>query len=40
MIGRLRTNTVEKRNLGYIQQCIVNLFAISEDQLVEVIVED
>lgn len=40
ILGRLAINTIEKRNLGYIQQCIANMFSLSEDELVEVMVED
>ena len=40
ILGRLAINTIEKRNPGYIQQCIASMFALSEDELVEVSIED
>ena len=40
ILGRLAINTIEKRNPGYIQQCIAKVFAIPEDELVEVEIID
>ena len=36
ILGRLAINTIEKRNPGYIQQCIAKVFSIPEDMLVEI----
>lgn len=40
ILGMLAINTIEKRNPGYIQQCITKVFAIPEDKLVEVEIID
>lgn len=33
ILGRLAINIIEKRNPGYIQQCIAKVFSIPEDEL-------
>ena len=35
ILGKLAINIIEKRNPGYIQQCIANIFAAPEIEFIE-----